>query len=167
MANGLPPAFLLRPYGASARQVVGMTQKGKKILQNQTLVQFFKFGLIGALGFVVDTTFLYVGLDAFGFSRIAAGFFAFPFAVTFTWIGNRLYTFADQPHEPMAKQWAKFAAVCTVGIVFNRGTYSLMVSLIPFVYAYPVFGLLGGTATGMLFNFFASKKLVFKAQPLD
>ncbi|HAX92110.1 MAG TPA: GtrA family protein, partial [Rhodospirillaceae bacterium] len=82
--------------------------------------------------------------------------------VTVTWIGNRLFTFKDHDHEPMAKQWAKFASVCAVGIVFNRGTYTLMVSLIPFVYDYPVLGLLGGTAAGMFFNFFASKKLVFR-----
>ncbi len=128
----------------------------------QTFLQFLKFGIVGVIGFVVDTAFLYLGISALGLSRIAAGFFAFPFAVTTTWIGNRLYTFKDAPREPPAKQWAKFAAVCAVGIVFNRGTYSLMVSLIPFVYDYPVFGLLGGTAAGMFFNFFASKKLVFR-----
>jgi len=139
----------------------GMTQRGKEILQNRTLVQFFKFGLIGVVGFGVDTAFLYLGIGALGLSRIAAGFFAFPFAVTVTWIGNRLFTFRDHEHEPLAKQWAKFAAVCLVGIVFNRGTYSLMVSTLPFVYATPVLGLLGGTAAGMFFNFFASKKLVF------
>lgn len=125
-------------------------------------VQFFKFGLVGLVGFIVDTAFTYGGIYILGLSRIAAGFFAFPFAVTVTWIGNRLFTFREVDHEPMAKQWAKFASVCAVGIVFNRGTYSLMVSTIPFVYDYPVLGLLGGTAAGMFFNFFASKRLVFK-----
>lgn len=133
----------------------GMTQGG-------IIIQFLKFGLVGVVGFVVDTAFLYLGIEALGMSRIAAGFFAFPFAVTVTWIGNRLFTFKDAAHEPPAKQWAKFAMVCAVGIVFNRGTYSLLVSTIPFVYAYPVLGLLGGTAAGMFFNFFASKRLVFR-----
>lgn len=132
------------------------------LLRNETSRQFFKFGIVGVVGFAVDTAFLYLGIDALGLGRVAAGFFAFPFAVTVTWIGNRLYTFRDAPHEPPAKQWAKFASVCAVGIVFNRGTYTLMVSFIPFVYAAPVLGLLGGTAAGMFFNFFASKRLVFK-----
>lgn len=134
----------------------------KRLLQNEVLRQFLKFGLVGGFGFLVDTAFTYGGIYLLGLERIPAGFFAFPFAVTFTWIGNRLYTFREVEHEPMAKQWAKFASVCAVGIVFNRGTYSLMVSTLPFAYEYPVFGLLGGTAAGMFFNFFASKKLVFK-----
>ncbi len=126
------------------------------------VIQFIKFGIVGVVGFAVDTFFLYVGIDELGLGRVAAGFFAFPFAVTVTWIGNRLFTFRDAPHEPMAKQWAKFAAVCVVGIVFNRGAYTLLVSTIPFVYAYPVIGLLAGTAAGMFFNFFASRRLVFR-----
>ena len=133
-----------------------------RFLNHPTVLQFLKFGIVGVVGFVVDTAFLYLGIEALGMGRVAAGFFAFPFAVTVTWIGNRLFTFKDHDHEPMAKQWAKFASVCAVGIVFNRGTYTLMVSLIPFVYDYPVLGLLGGTAAGMFFNFFASKKLVFR-----
>ncbi len=131
-------------------------------LRHPTTVQFLKFGIVGLVGFIVDTAFLYSGIEALGLGHIAAGFFAFPFAVTITWIGNRLFTFRDHAHESLAKQWTKFATVCAVGIVFNRGTYTLMVSLIPLVYAYPVLGLLGGTATGMFFNFFASKKLVFR-----
>jgi putative flippase GtrA len=133
------------------------------LINKPLCVQFFKFGIIGVIGFIVDAAFLYLGLEALGLSRIAAGFFSFPFAVTVTWLGNRLYTFRDAPHEAMTRQWAKFAIVCAVGIVFNRGTYSLLVSFVPLVYAYPVLGLLAGTAAGMLFNFFASKKLVFGA----
>lgn len=132
------------------------------IKHQQTARQFLKFGIVGVGGFVVDTAFLYLGIGALGLGRVAAGFFAFPFAVTFTWIGNRFFTFREIDHEPMAKQWAKFFTVCAVGIVFNRGTYTLMVSTLPVVYDYPVIGLVGGTAAGMFFNFFASKKLVFK-----
>lgn len=133
-----------------------------RVANHPVMRQFMKFGLVGLGGFVVDTAFLYIGIHALDLGRVAAGFFAFPFAVTFTWIGNRLFTFGHMEHEPMAKQWAKFASVCAVGIIFNRGTYTAMVSTLPFVYDYPVIGLLGGTAAGMFFNFFASKKLVFK-----
>jgi|GEM_PF-530724 putative flippase GtrA len=129
----------------------------------KTAHQFFKFGVVGVVGFIVDTAMLYFGINALGLGRIAAGMFSFPFSVTSTWIGNRLYTFRDAPPMPPAKQLAKFAFVCAIGIVFNRGTYSLLVSTIPFVYDYPVIGLLGGTAAGMFFNFFASRKHVFGA----
>jgi putative flippase GtrA len=127
----------------------------------KTARQFFKFGIVGVVGFVVDTALLYFGIYALGLGRIAAGMFSFPFSVTTTWVGNRHFTFRDAAPMPWAKQLAKFAIVCAIGIVFNRGTYGLMVSTIPFVYEYPVIGLLGGTAAGMFFNFYAARKHVF------
>jgi len=127
----------------------------------KTAQQFFKFGIVGGLGFLVDSSLLYFGLDVLGLGKVSAGFFSFPFAVTFTWIGNRIFTFRGAPPTPPAQQLAKFAAVCAVGLVFNRGTYSLLVSFVPLVNAHPILGLLAGTAAGMFFNFYAARKHVF------
>ena len=126
------------------------------------LIQFLKFGLVGVLGFLVDTSLLYFGIYRLGLSRIAAAMFSFPFAVTTTWFGNRIFTFPHAKRERIGQQWAKFAIVCAVGLVFNRGTYSLLVSNVGLVYKYPVLGLVAGTAAGMFFNFFVSRKLVFR-----
>ncbi len=125
------------------------------------LRQFFKFGLIGVVGFAVDWLMLQVGLSWLGLKPVAAGFFSFPFAVTATWIGNRHFTFRETPKQSPLKQFIKFVIVCAVGLVFNRGTYTLCVTFIPLVYAHPVLGLLAGTGAGMLFNFFAARRHVF------
>jgi putative flippase GtrA len=137
-----------------------MRTKLQQLLRSQTLRQFLKFGLIGGLGFVVDSAFLYLGIHL-GLSRVAAGLFSFPFAVTVTWIGNRLFTFRNAPPMPAAKQLAKFTLICAVGLIFNRGTYTLLVTTVPLVYTYPILGLLAGTAAGMFFNFFAARRHVF------
>jgi putative flippase GtrA len=126
-----------------------------------TARQFMKFGSIGVVGFIVDSAFLYLGIHGLNLSRVAAGFFSFPFAVTATWIGNRLYTFSNAAPVPAAKQLTKFVVVCAIGLFFNRGTYSLLVSHVQVVYDYPVLGLVAGTGVGMFFNFFAAKKHVF------
>jgi len=126
------------------------------------IIQFLKFGTVGFLGFIVDTGFLYLGIDILKFSRIAAGLFSFPFAVTFTWFGNRNFTFPHARRERKTQQWAKFFIVCAAGLVFNRGTYSLLVSNSGLVYKYPVLGLVAGTLVGMFFNFFAARRLVFR-----
>ena len=130
--------------------------------RRRTLVQFLKFGVIGFAGFILDNAFVYFGIYKLGLGRIAAGLFSFPFVVTFTWIGNRLFTFHDAPKSRMSQQWLKFAMACAVGLVFNRGTYSLLVNNVPLVYAWPTLELLAGTAAGMFFNFFVAKKLVFR-----
>jgi putative flippase GtrA len=138
---------------------------GKKIRQRwkQTAYQFFKFGIVGGLAFGVDAAMLFVGINLLGLGRIGAALFSFPFAVTFTWIGNRLFTFRDTVQMAAAQQWAKFAVVCAIGLIFNRGTYSLLVSTVPFIYAHPILGLMAGSIAGMFFNFFAARRHVFGA----
>lgn len=128
----------------------------------ETIIQFFKFGIIGGFGFVVDVGFFHIALDILKLGHYGSAVFSFPFAATFTWLGNRVFTFKDRNAGHAGAQWARFLAVCAIGFVLNRGTYSLMVMSLPIVYNYPVLGLLGGTLTGMLFNFAFAKKLVFK-----
>ena len=130
--------------------------------QRALAVQFFKFGIIGAMGFGVDYGFFHLGLDVFGFGRYGGALFSFPFAVTATWFGNRQFTFRGTHKGRASAQWARFFMACAIGLVLNRGTYSLMIAAFPLVYQYPVLGLLGGTAAAMFFNFFAAKRLVFR-----
>jgi len=127
----------------------------------KTAIDFFKFGVIGFLGFFVDLAMLYFGKSALGMSSAWAGIFSFPFAVTATWIGNRLYTFRAAPSMPAARQWAKFTAVCAVGFVLNRGTYLALVFSAPFIDQHPFIGVVAGTAAGMFFNFFTARRHVF------
>lgn len=124
--------------------------------------QFLKFGAVGFLGFFVDLAFFHVGLDLLNFGHYASAYFSFPFAVTFTWLGNRLFTFRGQGQGSAHAQWMRFVTVSAGGLVLNRGTFSLLTRFVPLVYTYPVLGLMGGTAAGMFFNFFLSRRVVFK-----
>lgn len=124
--------------------------------------QFLKFGLVGFLGFFVDFGFFHIGLDIFGLGHYGSALFSFPFAVTFTWAGNRLFTFRGKNEGSIHAQWARFAVVCVLGLVLNRGTFSILTASVPLVYQYPILGLLAGTGAGMFFNFFFARKLVFR-----
>jgi putative flippase GtrA len=119
--------------------------------RRKLIIEFIKFGTVGVFGFGVDTGLLYVGIDLLGLTRIA----------TFTWFGNRIFTYGHKTHDSIGTQWGKFLIVCAFGLVFNRGTYSLLVTHVPIAFEFPVLALLGGTATGMVFNFFAVRRLVF------
>ncbi len=128
----------------------------------ETASQFLRFGFIGGLGFIVDVGFFHIALDVLKFGHYGSAVFSFPFAATFTWVGNRVLTFRDRNAGHAGAQWARFLAVCAIGFALNRGTYSLMVLGLPLVYAHPVLGLLGGTMAGMFFNFVFAKKFVFR-----
>jgi len=134
----------------------------RRFCDDEILIQFLKFGIVGACGFVLDCAFVYSGIYLFGISRTAAGLISFFPVVTFTWFGNRVFTFRDAPRGDMHKQWARFAVACAIGLAFNRGTYVLLINNSQLVFDYPVLGLLAGTGAGMFFNFFTSKKLVFR-----
>ena len=51
------------------------------ILSAETCRQFVKFGMVGVVGFAVDSAMLYVGIDGLGLKPVAAGFFSFPFSL--------------------------------------------------------------------------------------
>ncbi|MBV8061341.1 MAG: GtrA family protein [Alphaproteobacteria bacterium] len=126
-----------------------------------TFIQFMKFGAIGGLGFFLDVALFHLALDVFGFNHDCSALFSFPFTVTFTWFGNRVFTFRGKSQRSLRDEWSRFAAVCLVGLVLNRGTFSLLTHNVPLVYQYPVLGLMGGTCAGMFFNFFGARRIVF------
>jgi putative flippase GtrA len=127
-----------------------------------TVVQFFRFGTVGFFGFLVDVGFFHLGLDILDLGHYASAFFSFPFTVTFTWAGNRLFTFRGKDAGSVGSQWMRFFLVSAVGLALNRGTFVALTASASVVYAFPILGLLGGTAAGMFFNFFVSRRVVFR-----
>lgn len=126
------------------------------------MAQFIKFGLVGTLGFLVDTAVLYgcmeVGTGPYGGRAIS-----FVVAASVTWFCNRHFTFKDRKgRESARKQWAKFFVVAMGGFCFNYGTYAVLIAWVPLVAIYPVLGVAAGSIAGLFFNFFASKRVVFR-----
>jgi putative flippase GtrA len=136
--------------------------KGLTAQQREIVVQFLKFGTVGFFGFFIDYGFYHVGFDIVGLNHDESALFSFPFAATFAWIGNRTFTFRGEHKGHPGMQWMRFVMVASIGIVFNRGTFTLLTHTVPLVYRYPVLGLLAGTGAGMFFNFFFSRRHVFR-----
>jgi putative flippase GtrA len=124
------------------------------------LAQFIRFGLVGVIGFVVDTATVYATRHALGL--YGAGVLAYVAAASCNWLLNRIYTFKGQGSGPMHRQWAMFMLTNLGGFVLNRGTYALLVTYVPLAAEQPVIAILAGTAAGMFVNFFLSRKLVFR-----
>jgi putative flippase GtrA len=127
-----------------------------------TALQFLKFGVVGTIGFVVDTAVLYAGV-ALGLGLYLGRAFSYLAAATTTWALNRAWTFRGQGSGPAAKQWVTFVAVNLVGFACNYGAYAALVASIPFVAAHPVIGVAAGSLAGMVGNFVLSRRFVFKA----
>jgi len=121
---------------------------------------FIRFGIVGTLGFCLDTTTIYslralVGLYTAG----VAGFFI---SASANWALNRFWTFQHRSHESAHIQWPKFVVANTAGFTVNRGLFFVLISISVVCYRRPVLAVVAGTLSGLGFNYFLSKKFVFR-----
>jgi len=137
----------LRPYASEARL--------------QLLVQFLMFGLVGLIGFVIDTATVYALRHAVGL--YVAGLIAYFTAATGTWLCNRLWTFRHSARtDPWHVQWGRFLTANLGGFAINRGVYFLLVTVWDLAAREPVIAVFAGALAGMTLNFNLSRKVVFR-----
>ena len=127
------------------------------------LMEFLRFGVVGTIGFVVDTAVLYAGL-ALGLGLYGGRAVSYLVAATTTWALNRLWTFRGRGEGPAHQQWALFLLVNLVGFAMNYGTYAALIAFVPLVAAHPVLGVAAGAIAGMFGNFVLSRQLVFRVK---
>jgi len=170
------PSFPQQSLAQACRQAFGLADpQGYRMLdtdlanrltrligaeRSHTLLQFLRFGVVGSIGFVVDTAVLYGGL-ALGLGLYAGRAVSYLAAATTTWALNRVWTFRGQGTASALQQWATFVLVCLIGFAFNYGTYALMVATMPLVAEHPVLGVAAGSLAGMIGNFLLSRRFVF------
>jgi len=130
--------------------------------------QFGKFGLVGVVGMLVDSAVLYALLFGAGLETheewgfLVARIPSFLAAATATWVLNRSFTFRGAHDEPLHRQWAKFIAANSVGGVVNYIAYAGCIAFDEPFTTHPILAVAVGSLAGMVFNFTASKKMVFK-----
>ncbi len=125
------------------------------------LLQFARFGTVGVAGAAVDIATVYAAMATFGL--YVAGLLAYFAAVTTTWALNRAWTFAGRGSGGLLRQWLLFVAANGVGFVLNRGTFFVLVTLLPVCAQYPILAILAGVGAGMFANFNLSRSVVFRA----
>lgn len=128
--------------------------------RRRLLVQFLRFGVVGTIGFLVDTGALYAGL-ALGLGLYSGRALSYVIAATTTWALNRAWTFRGQGEGPAFRQWAVFLLVNLVGFACNYGTYAALVAGVAFVAQHPVIGVAAGSLAGLSGNFLLSRRFVF------
>lgn len=128
----------------------------------RTAFQFGKFGLVGVVGLVVDVLVVSLCVRVIELDVYSSRVVSYLCAATTTWALNRVFTFRDAARDGILRQWATFLAANAVGGLVNYGVYSGLVASTALFHAWPEAATAIGSLAGMFFNFFASKKLVFK-----
>ncbi|MFD1384895.1 GtrA family protein [Rhodanobacter aciditrophus] len=129
--------------------------------------QFLQFGSVGALGFIVDASVLWILSHWLPYEVARA--LSFWAAVTSNWWFNRIFTFKEARRDERAHhQWGRFFCASLIGFIPNWGLFVLLmewgsqlsISNWPI---YPYAALIPGILAGMIINFSLSKIWVFKA----
>ncbi len=123
--------------------------------------QFLRFALIGGLGFFVDTGALYL-LHEIGLNLYIARFFSFTTAASFTWLGNRYYTFESGPALKcsISKEWFRYVVAMGAGGLLNYAVFAALVALYSGFRQDPWMAVAAGTAAGMLLNFVLARRIL-------
>lgn len=135
------------------------------------MAQFLRFATVGMKMSVIDAGGLYLLKYYFGLSVYEARAISFPVALGMGYLLNRYFTFGGFRRGHFFRQMAGHFGVHLLGGVINFLVFYILVELgyelislkvfLPFV---PLVALFIGGICGMSFNFFFSKKLVFRHQ---
>jgi putative flippase GtrA len=135
-------------------------QVAGSIVWSEAAGQFLRFGVVGVIGFLIDTATVYALRVPLGL--IGAGLAAYLVAASANWAMNRAWTFRGRGTGPAHRQWGRYMMANVVGFVLNRGAYTALVMLVPLCAAQPVLAVAAGAVAGMGVNFALSRQVVFR-----
>ena len=127
-------------------------------------LSILRFAVIGALGMPVDWAVLQLMVH-WGTGPYLGRVLSWFCAASFTWAGNRYFTFAASRARGLlgtGKEWLRFLAANAVGGLVNVGLYSVLVRFAPPPFNNLTIALVCGVLLGLVFNFTLSKKVVFR-----
>lgn len=129
-----------------------------------TTRQLLWFSVVGTVGFVVDSTVLYLAMHLLGAGLLGGRLLSYLVAATTTWALNRRYTFFAQRGLNKIAEWGRFLAANAVGGLVNYTTYAILVTSSPRATNHPVLGVAAGSLAGLAVNFVLSRYLVFRGR---
>lgn len=131
------------------------------MLNRHTMRQFWRFGIAGGIGFVVDVLVLYIAV-ALG-SGVYIGRVMSFFCATFaTWQVNRNFAFTAATALSAWAEWWRYVLAVLGGGLVNYLLFSLAVATLPPGPLLPMISVAIGSIGGMAVNFVSTKVLVFR-----
>ena len=122
------------------------------------------FIIVGGIGFVVDGGILTMLNSVYGIDLLPARIASFSAAVTTTWFLNRQRTFSDNKDKKIVSEWGRYAAVNSIGSILNMGIFFWLIDRYEPLARIPLVPLGIAASVALVFNFVASKYVVFRPQ---
>lgn len=122
-----------------------------------------RYAFVGGIGFLVDAGVLSWLVTAELAGPVVARCLSFPPAVLATWALNRRLVFTSSARSvgERAHEYGRYFAVQLLGALVNLGVYTLLVTHVALLRAWPVGSLAAGSAVALVFNFLGARYWVF------
>lgn len=121
--------------------------------------QIIKFGIVGALAFVIDYAVLFVLVEAGGMDSIVAATISFTVSVIFNYLASMKYVFVARDDQSKKKQFVIFVVLSVIGLIINNlimyGCNLLLEAFIPRFYY--MISKIFATGVVMVWNFVTRK----------
>ncbi|MCG3269067.1 GtrA family protein [Yoonia sp. I 8.24] len=120
-----------------------------------------RFGVVGAVGFVVDGGALWIFLSS-GLNPYIARALSFPLAVVVTWGLNRVWTFGSAGRSGKRRQFNRYLAVQLVGTAINYCVYTSVIRTFGADAQVIIIAFISGSFVGMFLNFWGARQIAFR-----
>ncbi|WP_129662257.1 GtrA family protein [Rothia uropygialis] len=132
------------------------------------LKEVLKFGIVGALAFVVNASVTLLLMNTWfqDEGHAKAKFIAGVVATIFSWIVNRLWTFRDKRQDNKVREAVQFAVVNLIGIAVESGCVMFTFYILGLTSKEASFisGTIVGTVLGTIVRYFAYRFWVYGGQ---
>jgi len=125
----------------------------------KSLIQFFKFCIVGTIGTLVSLSVLYGLTEFLGFYYLVSAVFAFVISLTSNFVLNKFWTFKGRSKDKTLVQYWKFFVVNIVALVVNLFFLYIFVEYFGIWYVLAQFLAI---CVAMIVNFLGSKFWTFK-----
>ncbi len=121
--------------------------------------QIIKFGIVGALAFVIDYAVLFILVEFFHMDSIAAATVSFTVSVVFNYLASMKYVFVGRQDQSKQKQFIIFVILSVLGLLINNGImWALNLVLSPIIPRfYYLISKIFATGVVMVWNFVTRK----------
>jgi putative flippase GtrA len=123
--------------------------------------QILRFGVVGVVGYVVDTGVLLLLVQRASMAPLSARITSFIVAASATFVLNHRFTFR-MSDKPSLQRWAFYLATTAVGALINIGTYQAWIVHNGTESLQLAIGTAAGSLAAMAVNYVVSSTLVFR-----
>lgn len=135
---------------APARNL-GRVWKGS---MKKLIAQFAKFGVVGAIAFVIDYGLLALLTEVFSVNYLVSATISFTVSVVFNYAASMRYVFTHKEGMSRRREFSIFVALSVIGLLINNGCMWAGVELLGIHY---LITKIGATAIVMVWNFVTRK----------